>query len=172
MFSLNGVMYENRDEAIQAAIAYCKKTNNTCLVFHKQGYWQPIGDMLGMATKNGDSTVKFVYSLKENILIKLGGLFHIGNESQVCGYLLNYPQTVDELVWCYHEINNYITPNNGCNLEIHTDPETGEKELWIMVQISLERYKNGAGEQLSKFDSEYYLDKLADSLVNVNLEFS
>lgn len=104
-------------------------------------------------------------------MFSLSGLFHIENESQVCGFLLNYPQTVDELVWCYHEINNYITPNNGCNLEVHIDPETGDKLLWIMVKVSIEQYDNGASEQLSKFDSEYYLDKLAGSLVNVNLEF-
>lgn len=65
VFSLNGVMYGNQDNAIQAAIAYCKKTSNCGMVFHKQGYWQPAGDMLGLAIKNNDGTVKFTYSLKE-----------------------------------------------------------------------------------------------------------
>lgn len=170
-YFVEGFYYDDRQLAIQKAIEFCKKTNNGGMVFYKQNYLSPVGNLVGFPMKNKDGEWYFLYTLKENIYMKLDGLFHINNEPEVIDFLKPLPQTVDELVWCYHEINSYITPNNGCNLEIHIDPETGEKTLWIMVQVGLEQYENGANEQLHKFDSEYYLDKLAGSLVNVNLEF-
>ncbi|RMG63549.1 MAG: hypothetical protein D6715_11105 [Calditrichaeota bacterium] len=86
-------------------------------------------------------------------------------------FLYNHPGLVEIVFEAIYALRNVFGPDVSLELELVTDPETDETELFALVEVDLE--PEVALQKLEEFDQNWLLDReeITHGLFNIDVQF-
>lgn len=97
--------------------------------------------------------------------------YEIKKPGEVFKFLYNHPGLVEIVFEAIYALRNVFGPDVSLELELVTDPETDETELFALVEVDLE--PEVALQKLEEFDQNWLLDReeITHGLFNIDVQF-
>ncbi len=101
----------------------------------------------------------------------LSQLYTMKQPGEVFKFLYNHPGLVEIIFEAVDALRNVFGPDTSLELELVTDPETDESELFTLAEIDMD--PEVALQKLEEFDRHWLLDReeIINGLFNVDVTF-
>ena len=101
----------------------------------------------------------------------LSQLYTIKQPGEVFKFLYNYPSLVEIIFEAVDALYNIFGADASLELELVTDPETDESELFALVEVDMD--PEVALQKLEEFDQHWFLDReeITNGLFNIDVIF-